>query len=100
MLLGRSTLVRLPGLGTRFEARFADCRLNRLCRKERPAGLVITTFVHLAYTVALRYEGCVTSLLRQTTLIVLTGSAQAFHVDDICESGQKTGVDFAYVESL
>ncbi|KZS88088.1 phospholipid methyltransferase [Sistotremastrum niveocremeum HHB9708] len=31
--------------------------------KERPAGLVITLFVHLAYTIALRYEGPFTTMI-------------------------------------
>jgi hypothetical protein len=39
----------------------AFSQISSLDRKERPAGLVITGFVHIAYTIALRYEGYVCS---------------------------------------
>lgn len=34
-------------------------QLRSLNRYEKPAGLLITLYVHIAYKIALRYEGCV-----------------------------------------
>ena len=30
------------------------------CRYERPVGLLVTLYVHILYTLALKFEGCAT----------------------------------------
>jgi phosphatidylethanolamine N-methyltransferase len=30
------------------------------CRYERPVGLLVTLYVHIVYTLALKFEGCAT----------------------------------------
>jgi len=55
-----------------------------LCRYERPAGLLITLYVYVVYTVALKFEGCAASFRHRRARFA--DAAQAVHQHDLLQA--------------